>query len=103
MTKMKTIIFTQVMYFVLLKCFVVLAADKCESKVEIRAVLLPCPPKDTGCDDDDPLSATLADEGKTFFKNKNSYKDYPSAVTECKRKMVITMKLKNKGKVSRFT
>lgn len=103
---MKTVIFTQILYSVFIEFGMILGTDKCESKVEIRAVLIPCPPKDTGCEDDDPLSATLADEGLLFFKNKNNfkngqYKDYPSAVTECKRKMVITMKIKNKGKVGR--
>ena len=83
--------------------------EKCESKIELRAVLLSCSHKHSGCDDDDPLTLAMAtEENKILGINSNKFsslkddakKEFPNSVKECKRKLIITLKVKNAGKVS---
>lgn len=108
MIRMRVYNFIHVLYLVSIK-FTVEGVTKCESKVELRAILLSCPTKDSGCDDDDPLSQVMAaDEAQfiqTNFKNYHLLKEekergFPNTVKDCKRKLLITMKVKNVGKVS---
>lgn len=106
---MKTAVFLYILINFELGRYNVNGVEKCESTIETRAVLISCPEKDTGCEDDDPLTkATLADEYRLLQIQPSQMKKvkaeiekgFPNRVTQCKRKLVITMKLRNKGKVS---
>lgn len=107
--RMKINVFVHVLHLMVSSVAAAETLHKCESQIELRAVLLSCPTKDTGCDDDDPLSQAMASEEAQIFqstqKNYKTLKEdrergYPNAVKDCKRKLVITLKIKNAGKVS---
>ncbi|KAK6638568.1 hypothetical protein RUM43_006835 [Polyplax serrata] len=105
---MKINVFVHVLHLIVSSVAAAETLHKCESQIELRAVLLSCPTKDTGCDDDDPLSQAMASEEAQIFqstqKNYKTLKEdrergYPNAVKDCKRKLVITLKIKNAGKI----
>lgn len=105
---MKLAFFLRALHLISVKSLIVRGSEQCESKVALKAVLLPCPVKDMGCEDDDPLTLAMAAQDaqrysgnfKTFRLLKNEKeKAFPNRVKDCKRKLLITLKLKNSGLV----